>query len=147
MAASDRSLITLRLSVPYASRWGQTVKVVGAGSALGDGDVAQAPALSCKRHGDQLVWAGEVPVVRAPAFTYKYVVVGEDGAVEDEELRERSLELPPGLQAGAVVDVHDEWQVRACLPSACRLWALRLSRVWCTPVRAVQTSGGAIEAC
>ena len=112
MATLDRARITLRLRVPYSTRWGQTVKVVGSGQSLGDGDVVQAPALVCTRHGEQLMWAGEVLVARAPTFIYKYVVVGEDGGVEDEEISDRCLRLPD-LSPGAVVDVHDEWQVSA----------------------------------
>ena len=120
MAASDR--ITLRLCVPYSTRWGQTVKAVGTGQSFGDEDVARATALVCTRHGDLLMWAGEVLVARASAYTYKYVVVGEDGGVEDEEISDRCLRLP-GLLSGAVVDVHDEWQVPAplCTPLAAAL--------------------------
>lgn len=144
MAAPDRTRITLRLSVPYPTRWGQTVKVVGSGSSLGGGNAALAPALSCRRHGEQLVWAGAVSVARAAAYTYKYVVVGEDGTVEDEEIRERCLELPSGLQPGAVVDVHDEWQVCAWLPFPGLLCHPHLPWAWCR-FRRTNSGGGADE--
>ena len=112
MVASDRSRLTLRLSVPYATRWGQMVRVIGAGAAFGDGDVEAAPELACRHAGDRLLWSGEVTVPRAASYTYKYVVVGEGGNVEDEELSDRELQVPAGIAAGAVIDVRDEWQAR-----------------------------------
>ncbi len=113
MVASDRSSrLTLRLSVPYATRWGQMVRVVGAGAALGDGNAESAPELACRHVGDRLLWAGEVTVPRAASISYKYVVVGEGGNVEDEELTGRELQVPAGIAAGAAIDVRDEWQVR-----------------------------------
>ena len=113
MVASDRSRLTLRLSVPYATRWGQMVRVVGAGAALGDGNAEAAPELACRHVGDRLLWAGEVTVPRAASICYKYVVVGEGGNVEDEELTGHELQVPAGIAAGAAIDVRDEWQVRA----------------------------------
>ncbi len=115
MVSADRSRVTLRLSVPYGTRWGQMVRVMGDGAALGNGQVDEAPELACRHVGDRLLWFGEVTVPRAPAYSYKYVVVGEGGNVEDEELSARELRLPAELAAGAVVDVHDEWQVCCCL--------------------------------
>ena len=120
MVSADRSRVTLRLSVPYATRWGQMVRVVGDSPALGGGQADAAPELACRHVGDRLLWVGEVTVPRAAAYSYKYVVVGEGGNVEDEELSARELRLPADLAASAVVDVHDEWQV---LPSK-RLWYL-----------------------
>ena len=116
MVASDRSRLTLRLSVPYATRWGQMVRVVGAGAALGDGNAETSPELACRHVGDRLLWVGEVTVPRAASYTYKYVVVGEGGNVEDEELSTRELQVPAGIAAGALMDVRDEWQVRRGRP-------------------------------
>ena len=111
MVSADRSRVTLRLSVPYATRWGQMLRVVGDGPGLGNGQADAAPELACRHVGDRLLWVGEVTVPRAAAYSYKYVVVGEGGNVEDEELSARELRLPADLAAGAVVEVHDEWQV------------------------------------
>ena len=121
MAAGDRSRITLRLPVPYATPWGQTVKVVGPAAALGEGDTENAPALTCRPHGDLILWGGDVSAPRAATYSYKYVVVGEEGQVEEVEVSDRSLHLPSGLEPGAGVDVHDEWQVH---PAHALWWSL-----------------------
>ena len=99
--------------MPYATRWGQMVRVVGGGAALGDRDMEAAPELACRHIGDRLLWVGEVTVPRSATYSYKYVVVAEGGSVEDEELGDHELQVPAGVAAGALIDVRDEWQVRA----------------------------------
>lgn len=94
------------LSVPYPTKWGQSVRVVRDGEP-----VAQGSPLECQHVGSALVWTAQLEWAVATRYSYRYVVVNESGTVEDEETQPRTVQLPEGLTSGAVLHFTDEWQV------------------------------------
>jgi Starch binding domain len=104
--------LTVRVSVSYPTRWGQSVKLIGDGAALGKWQPSCGVPLRCRHVGEQLVWSASLALPITAELTYKYVVVNESGAVEDAETRPRTVRLLDGLSHGAAVVLTDEWQVQ-----------------------------------
>lgn len=103
--------LTARVSVSYPTRWGQSVKLVGEGVALGEWQPSRGLPLECTHVGGALVWTASLALPRTAELTYKYVVVNEGGAVEDAETRPRTVALPEALPHGATISLSDGWQV------------------------------------
>lgn len=93
------------LSVPYPTRWGQSVRAV-----MDDELVAQGSPLECQHVGSTLVWTAQLAWPASSQYSYRYVVVNESGTVEDQETRPRTVQLPEGLAPGAMLHITDEWQ-------------------------------------
>ncbi len=108
-ASKPNAPVVTRVSVPYATKWGQHVRLV-----LGNEPVARASPLDCQHVGEELVWSAELAWPKASHYTYKYVVVNEAGSVEDEETRPRTVQVPGTLRPGATLQLMDEWQVPFC---------------------------------
>lgn len=104
--------LTARVSVPYPTKWGQSVRLVGEGVALGEWQPSRGLALECTHKDGALIWSASLALPKATELTYKYVVVNEGGAMEDAETRPRTVQLPTDLPPGAAVLLADEWQVR-----------------------------------
>lgn len=105
--------LTVRVSVSYPTRWGQSVKLIGDGAALGNWQPSCGVPLDCSHVGDKLVWSASLALPSTAELTYKYIVANEGGAVEDAETRPRTVRLSDKLPHGATVALADEWQVQA----------------------------------
>ena len=106
--------LRVRCSVPYPTKWGQSVRLIGEGTALGEWAPSRGVPLECKHVDDALLWTCTLTLPKAGELQYKYVVVNEGGAVEDSETRPRTVQLPADLPPGAAVVLADEWQVGLC---------------------------------
>mmetsp|Transcript_13105 Transcript_13105/g.39668 ORF Transcript_13105/g.39668 Transcript_13105/m.39668 type:complete len:1026 (-) Transcript_13105:2008-5085(-) len=95
----------VRVQVPYATKWGQSVRLV-----LSNEAVAQASSLQCQHIDGQLIWAAQLSWPKASHYTYTYVVVNEAGTVEDEETRPRTVAVPDSVPLGGTLHLVDEWQ-------------------------------------
>ena len=96
----------VRVSVPYATKWGQSVRLV-----LSNEQVAHASTLECQHIDGQLIWSAQLSWPKALHYTYRYVVVNEAGTTIDEETRPRTLSVPRSLRLGGTLQLVDEWQV------------------------------------
>lgn len=67
--------------------------------------------MTCQHIGKDLVWEVAVPIPAAPEVTYKYAVVNEQLEVIKWESETHTISLPNGLEAGAIIDIFDQWQV------------------------------------
>jgi Starch binding domain len=121
--------LTVRVSVSYPTRWGQSVKLIGDGTALGNWQPSCGVPLDCRHVGDQLVWSASLALPSTAELTYKYIVANEGGAVEDAETRPRTVRLSDKLPHGATVALADEWQVQADARGAGHA---QLNRWWCS---------------
>jgi 4-alpha-glucanotransferase len=112
MSLKTASLTELRFRVPYWTKWGQTVVIIG----TWDGAAKRGYPLTCRHEGDSLLWEGKITVpIKGDHLCYKYAVLNEAGEVETEEIGTRRLVLPKGLLEGSSIDLHDEWQVGGCV--------------------------------
>lgn len=96
----------VRVSVPYATKWGQSVRLV-----LSNEIGTHASALECQHIDGQLIWSAQLSWPKALHYTYKYVVVNESGTTIDEETRPRTVSVPRSLRPGGTLQLVDEWQV------------------------------------
>jgi hypothetical protein len=55
------------------------------------------------------VWEGLVPIPVAASFTYRLAVVNEAFEVLKWASEQHTVELAPGLEDGAIVDVDEVW--------------------------------------
>lgn len=109
------SKVTLQFRVAFDTVWGQQVAVTGPGLDLGESDLTRAPRLSCSQEEGAIIWHGQVSAEYASSIEYKYVVVSETGATEEEEPQLRTLMLHESLRDRGLVFLRDSWQV---LPSS-----------------------------
>ena len=120
--------VTLRFSVSYWTRWGQSVIVtIGHGS-----EGSRRHGLNCRHQGDALIWEGEVQVPStSDILEYSYAIVDEAAEIEAEEISKRSLAMPEGLADGSIIELRDSWQVDPslmCFPASFRQLASACSR-------------------
>ena len=108
MAAKCNVSVTLRFSVSYWTRWGQSIIVtIGHGS-----EGSRRHGLNCRHQGDDLIWEGEVQVPSTTdVLEYSYAIVDEAAEIEAEEISKRSLAMPEGLADGSTIELRDSWQV------------------------------------
>jgi hypothetical protein len=104
---------TLQFKLPLFTQWGQNLLLVGSDPLLGSWDLARAKHMLPRHEGDaQLIWEVGVSVPANFHSQYSYCMVDEHmNVLKWEAGARRSLELPEGLENGAVVEVHDQWQV------------------------------------
>lgn len=100
-----KATCTVCLSVPYATKWGQSLRAV-----LNDEANDQGSSLECQHVGSVLVWSTTLTWPLASQYSYRYIVVNESGTIEDQEARSRTVQLPKGLESGATLYFSDEWQ-------------------------------------
>ncbi|CAK9278762.1 unnamed protein product [Sphagnum jensenii] len=103
---------TLQFKLPLYTQWGQNLLLVGSDPLLGSWDLARAKHMLPRHEGDaQLIWEVGVSVPANFHSQYSYCMVDEHmNVLKWEAGARRSLELPEGLENGAVVEVHDQWQ-------------------------------------
>lgn len=107
------SSVTLVFRLPYYTQWGQSLLVCGSEPVLGSWNVKQGLPLGPSHEGDELIWCGKVAVSVGFSCEYGYYVV-DDGrnVLRSEAGKKRRLTLPDGVREGAVVEIHDLWQVQ-----------------------------------
>lgn len=109
MAPLDtRYLLHFRTS--YLTEWGQNLVVCGPGVLFGNWEPRRGHWMTCQHIGKDLVWEVAVPIPAAPEVTYKYAVVNEQLEVIKWESETHTISLPNGLEAGAIIDIFDQWQ-------------------------------------
>ena len=129
------SRAVLQLSLPFWTKWGQTVVVLGSW----DEERKKGQPLACRHTGEnELLWETRVTVPLACGHvSYRYAIVNEASEIEVEEGGARIVALPQDLLDTSVIELQDVWQVfvvlhmchckpiaglhaRACgLPSCC----------------------------
>lgn len=88
---------------------GQTIKIAGSVSELGNWDTGAAPALSASQYTDaNPVWSTAIDLASGTSFEYKFIKVESSGAVTWESGSNRVYSVPEGCAAAAVVNV--EWK-------------------------------------
>lgn len=84
---------------------GQTIKIVGSISQLGNWDVSAAPALSASQYtSSSPKWSATIKLAAGTTFQYKFVNVASNGAATWESDPNRSYTVPTGCSGTAVVD-------------------------------------------
>ena len=96
----------------YLTKWGQNLVVCGPGVLFGNWDQRRGHWMTCHHVGEELVWEVVVPIPAVAEFSYKYAVVDEQLEVVKWESEVHTIPLPEGLEAGATIDIFDQWQVR-----------------------------------
>ena len=137
------SRAVLQLSLPFWTKWGQTVVVLGSW----DEERKKGQPLACRHTGEnELLWETRVAVPLACGHvSYRYAIVNEASEIEVEEGGARIVALPQDLRDTSVIELQDVWQVlnilymcngkpiavlhaRACRPSDVLLRPMRYNR-------------------
>ncbi|KAF7959391.1 hypothetical protein EAE96_001011 [Botrytis aclada] len=100
------SLIPITFSILATTTYGQTLKIAGSISSLGNWDVSAAPGLSAANYTTaHPVWSGTVLLPPGQVVQYKYVNVGSGGSPTWESGSNRVFTVPAGCATeGAVGD-------------------------------------------
>jgi Starch binding domain len=111
--------VTVKFLVPYETKWGENLIVLGSRGLLGAGVIEKGIPMSCAQSPQGLMWQASIMVPEGYECTYKYVVWNEHkGAHVTEECTPHELSIPHHL-AGSCVLLSDQFQVRACGKTAC----------------------------
>ncbi|KAK6942118.1 Carbohydrate binding module family 20 [Dillenia turbinata] len=103
--------VKVTFRVPYYTQWGQSLLVCGSEPVLGSWNVKKGVLLSPFHQGDELIWRGSVGVRSGFGCEYTYYVVDDDrNILRWEAGKKRKFSLPPGIQDGESVELHDLWQ-------------------------------------
>ena len=103
------SRAVLQLSLPFWTKWGQTVVVLGSW----DEERKKGQPLACRHTGEnELLWETRVSVPLACGHvSYRYAIVNEACEIEVEEGGARIVALPQDLRDTSVIELQDNWQV------------------------------------
>ncbi|KAF1850607.1 carbohydrate-binding module family 20 protein [Cucurbitaria berberidis CBS 394.84] len=86
---------------------GQTVKIVGSISQLGNWNTASAPALSASKYtAANPLWTANINLPAGTSFEYKFIKVDSNGAATYESGANRVYTVPKGCATGATVDTQ-----------------------------------------
>lgn len=101
------------VSVTFNSKiktaYGESIKVVGSTSQLGNWDVTKAVALSASKYTDSNpLWTGSVSLPAGMGVEYKFIRVASGGAVSWESDPNRKYTVPTGCSTTA--SVNGEWR-------------------------------------
>jgi Starch binding domain len=106
------SNVTVKFLVPYETKWGENLIVVGSRGLLGSGAIDKGIPMTCTQGPAGLMWGASVMVPEGYECTYKYVVWNEhQGTHVTEECAPHVLSVPRPL-GGTCVLVSDQFQVR-----------------------------------
>ncbi|AEO61583.1 glycoside hydrolase family 15 protein, partial [Thermothelomyces thermophilus ATCC 42464] len=84
-ACADSTQVFVTFRAEVTTQWGQSVKVVGSSSELGNWDVSKAPRLSASAYtASDPLWAITVPMKAGQSVQYKFVKVNGDGSIQWE---------------------------------------------------------------
>ncbi|KAI0831613.1 carbohydrate-binding module family 20 protein [Hypoxylon sp. FL0890] len=90
--------------------WGQTVKIVGNVTALGNWDTSDAVALSASSYtSSDPLWKVTITLPAGQAIQYKYILVDTDGSITWESDPNRSYTVPESCATSTIKDV-DTWR-------------------------------------
>ncbi|OTB03945.1 carbohydrate-binding module family 20 protein, partial [Hypoxylon sp. CI-4A] len=106
------SKIALTFNQAVATKYGETIKLVGSISELGSWNVNSAPALSASKYtAANPLWTTTLSLASGRTFEYKFVKVAADGSVTWESDPNRSYTVPDScsLTEGAVT-VAGTWR-------------------------------------
>jgi Starch binding domain/Cytochrome domain of cellobiose dehydrogenase len=88
---------------------GQTIKIAGSISELGDWDTNSAPALSADRYtSSDHLWTYTVTLSAGENFQYKFINVQSSGTVDWESDPNRSFTVPESC--ATAVTINDSWR-------------------------------------
>ncbi|TGJ85214.1 hypothetical protein E0Z10_g3547 [Xylaria hypoxylon] len=101
--------VAVSFTVTKVTVYGQTVKIVGNTSQLGNWDTSKAIALSASQYtSSNPIWSGSVTLTPGQSVQYKYIVVNTDGSVTWEADPNRAYSIPSGCDSTATKT--DRWQ-------------------------------------
>lgn len=104
--------VKIKFRIPYFTEWGQSLVVCGSEPMLGSWNVKKGLSLSPGHQGDELIWTGTITVPCHFSCDYRYYVVDDaKNVLRWETGNKRNLSLPPLLQEGHTLELHDLWQV------------------------------------
>ncbi|MEW5319247.1 MAG: hypothetical protein WDW38_010411 [Sanguina aurantia] len=109
--------VHVRFRIPYATRWGQQLLLVGAGALLGNWNPRRGHLMSCTHEKEGLVWEVELLLPWARSYSYKYAIVRKSG----HEVQ--GLWAVPQGTTGTVSATAEDLSVAGCV------WAVD---TWCT---------------
>lgn len=109
VACATASSVAVTFGEVITTSYGQTIKVVGSISELGNWDPSSAPSLSAAQYTDSNhLWSYTVTLAAGQTFTYKYVNVASSGTVTWESDPNRSFTVPK--TCATVASVSDTWR-------------------------------------
>jgi hypothetical protein len=101
--------VDVSFNAKVKTAYGESVKVVGSTTQLGNWDVSKAIALSASKYTDSNpLWTGSVSLPAGTALEYKFIRVQQGGAVSWESDPNRKYTVPSGCTTSASVD--GEWR-------------------------------------
>ncbi|KAI0133015.1 starch binding domain-containing protein [Xylariales sp. AK1849] len=94
-ACSNAANVAVTFNEVVTTTYGQTVKIVGSTSQLGNWDSSSAPAMSASQYTSaNPLWSYTLSLPAGTSFEYKYVIVASSGAVTWESDPNRSYTVP-----------------------------------------------------
>jgi hypothetical protein len=105
--ATPVSTVAVTFNSKTTTSVGQTVKIVGSISQLGNWDTASAPALSAEKYtASNPTWSTSINLPAGTSFEYKFIRVESNGAVTYESGANRVYTVPKGCDGKMVVDTQ-----------------------------------------
>lgn len=103
------SKVAVTFDEKVTTQLGQTIKIVGSISELGEWDVSKAQALSASKYtSENPQWTTTVTLPAKASFDYKFIRVESNGAVTWESGSNRQYVVPEGCQSA--VSVSGTWK-------------------------------------
>jgi len=100
-----QATVSVTFNERVTTTYGQTVKIAGSISALGNWTPASAPALSASQYtASNPLWTYTVNLAAGTTFQYKFVKVDSSGTVIWEADPNRSYTVPSGCATAVTVD-------------------------------------------
>jgi hypothetical protein len=101
--------VEVTFNAKIKTAYGDSIKVVGSSTQLGDWDVSKALALSASKYTDSNPqWTGSVSLPPDTGVEYKFIRVASSGAVTWETDPNRKYTVPSGCSNSATVE--GEWR-------------------------------------
>jgi hypothetical protein len=105
--ATPVSTVAVTFNSKTTTSVGQTVKIVGSISQLGNWDTASAPALSAEKYiASNPTWSTSISLPAGTSFEYKFIRVESNGAVTYESGANRVYTVSKGCDGKVVVDTQ-----------------------------------------
>lgn len=107
---STPTSVEVTFNVIATTAWGESVKLVGSVSALGNWDPIRAVAFKAEKYtGSHNLWYATVKLPAGSSFEYKYIRAGSDGGIQWESDPNRSYTVPVECSK-ATVTKTDTWR-------------------------------------
>ncbi|RKF59806.1 Glucoamylase [Erysiphe neolycopersici] len=89
--------------------YGDTIKILGSDTSLGNWELNNAAALSASRYSPEFpLWRVTIPIKSGVSIQYKYINLKADGTVELEGGSDHELNVPRSCES--VISVTDTWK-------------------------------------